>query len=468
MAMLCCYITMSAQLAWNTKFDKAAFEDAQTLISKSENVKYEEGILGIGAGLKLGKTIVAIPIVNPNPDPYKDEAVIALQRTGIADSVSFNWSGRSGVTFTVYQSVDHNKWTAVWTVEGTGSVVAGSGTVTMPLSPSARYLKFEATGKSEATYKDIMASDQSALSVNTDERVFGHGIVGDEPETKAISITWTSIVANVTSTDEHFTTDVQTIGRKAEAGKENEAVDQTSTINISYLHTDAGEHTGYIVISGEGKEVRVAVSGSTEKAHPEIGVKVERITYGKALKDVVVTDTIGKVPGSFSFVDVSADSVFDAGEYELEVLFTPENTNNYYSETCPVTLIVDKAVQVVEWDEQDSIIVIGDPLPLTARLSSGEPVTYAFTAGILDIDPLQQAANGTKAGEVQIVAFHEGGRNYLPTIVAVRRFTVVDNETGIKQLTSEQIRSTQKCIEGGRVIILRDEQAYDAQGRRIR
>lgn len=464
-----CTMCASAQLAWNTAFNKNAFNDAQTLISKSTNVKFEDGILGLGGGLKMGMAIVAIPIVNPNPTPYEEEAVIALPRTGLADSIEFTWSGTNSITFTVSQSTDHSHWTAVWTGTGSGTLVAGSGTVKMPLANNTRYIKFAATGKAEATYKNMKVTEFTALSVNTDERTFATATVGDQPEQKQVIVTWTSTVATVTSTNPQFAVSTETIGAKAQAGNENAAINQQTAITISYLHTKAGNHTGAIVIAGDGKEVRVAVSGMTEKAHPEVAPSVADLTYGQTLGEAVITDELAAVPGTFTFAGADASTVLDAGQYNLDLLFTPADTSSYYTKTVPVSLTVNKAQQTITWAEQDTVLIVDQPVALTATLSSGLPLTYAFTSCGVTIADGQIV--GTEEGEVMVIAFHNGNQNYLPTTVVMQAFVVEpapEVATVVESLTPAQVRHAKKFMHDGHVIISHEGHIYDADGRLIR
>ena len=55
-------VTVSAQLAWDTEMTKDDYNNAQTVISKTENVSYDNPTLGIGGGLKIGKIVVNIPL----------------------------------------------------------------------------------------------------------------------------------------------------------------------------------------------------------------------------------------------------------------------------------------------------------------------------------------------------------------------------------------------------------------------
>ena len=51
-ALVAVSVSLSAQLAWDTEFTKDDFNNAQTVISKTENVAFDNALLGLGGGLK--------------------------------------------------------------------------------------------------------------------------------------------------------------------------------------------------------------------------------------------------------------------------------------------------------------------------------------------------------------------------------------------------------------------------------
>ena len=70
-AILAISMSSYAQLAWDTEFTKDDFDNALTVISKTENVDYDNSVVGIGGGLKIGKIILNIWGIGQ--DPYEDE-----------------------------------------------------------------------------------------------------------------------------------------------------------------------------------------------------------------------------------------------------------------------------------------------------------------------------------------------------------------------------------------------------------
>ena len=537
LAILAISLTTRAQLAWDTEFTKSDLSDPQTVISKTENVSWGT-LLG---GISIGKIVITLPIIGG--DPYQDECVIALPQTGIPETLTFSWQGASSGSISVYESTDHNNWSIV--VSREGNTISFDTDEQVALSTSTRYLKFAATGKTAASFRKIKVTELKRLSASTDEYPFGSAMVDDADKKKNVTITWTNVVASVTSTDPHFSTSLTTIGQK-------NLIDQTTKFDIIYSHAEAGQHSGEIVIAGEGREVRIAVSGETKKydqtltwlqelgeciatdhltlnafttsaldivyessdpgiayvensvvqivkagevtltatqpgnykfnaaqpvaktltihkANPVIGVTVEDITYGQPLSEAVIRETMNLVEGSFSWMDIDPATVLDAGDYALKVLFTPANEGIYNTREVPVALHINKAVQTIVWEDQPTDLKVGEPVASTAVLSSGLPITYAFTECLLSIE--NGIITPENEGEVTVVAYHPGNNNYLPTTVIMTVFTIsaaaLDDPTDAP-LTPQQLRAAQKYIHNGKVFVSYGGHTYDADGKFVR
>ena len=528
-------ISLSAQLAWDTEFTKDDFNNAQTVISKTENVSFDNPVFGVGGGLKIGKIVLI--------GTYEDECVIALNPVGIPETLSFAWQGGSNGSLSVYQSPDHNNWSLLLTKEG--NTISTDTEESLALATNTRYLKFYATGKTAVAFRKIKVTELKSLSASTDEWPFGSAMVDDADGVKSVTVNWTNIVAEVSSTDPHFSASLTTVGQKNQ-------INQSTQLNIIYSHSEAGQHSGEIVIAGEGREVRIAVSGETKKydqtltwiqtlgeylttdrpmlnaftssglpvqyessdstiayvqdgvvqilcagevtltatqpgnykynaaepiakslsirkADPMIGVTVDDLTYGQPLSAAQIHETLGQVPGSFAWQNIAVDSVLDAGDYALTLLFTPDDPCIYNTRTLQVPLHVNKAVQTILWEEQATDLTVGTPVPSTAVLSSGLPITYAYTECLLSIeDGIIMPEN---EGEVTVVAYHPGNNNYLPTTVIMTVFTIQaqpGGETPLEQLSAEQQRAASKFLHGGQVYMHYAGRVYDAQGRLIK
>ncbi len=523
-------LSLSAQLAWDTEFKQADFNNAQTVISKTENVSWSNGVFGLGAHLEIGKIVII-------GNAYNDECVIALPQIGIAQKLYFAWQGASNGTITVYQSPDHNNWQQVFSTEG--NTIASNKADSAVLSTSTRYIKFAATGRTAAAFSNIRVSELKSLSVGIEEWEPAAAMVDDPVATKNVTVSWTNIVASVTSTDPHFSASVETVGQK-------NLVDQKTTITLFYSHEEAGTHSGEIIIAGEGREARIAVSGTTSKydqtlswpqtlseciatdelsfnaftssglevvyqtsdpaiaqvegnilriyssgtititatqpgnykynaansiektllihkANPTISLSVEDITYGQPLNEAVIHELIGQVPGSLSWLNIAPDTILDAGDYMLSLRFTPENTAIYNDATMPVALHVNKAVQTILWENQESELTIGTSVPSTATLSSGLEITYAYTACLLSIE--EGMIMPENEGEVTVIAYHPGNHNYLPTTVIMHSFTIqAGSATALPQLSQEQLRTAAKFLHAGTVYVSFGGRIYDANG----
>ncbi len=523
-------LSLSAQLAWDTEFKQADFNNAQTVISKTENVSWSNGVFGLGAHLEIGKIVII-------GNAYNDECVIALPQIGIAQKLYFAWQGASNGTITVYQSPDHNNWQQIFSTEG--NTIASNKADSAVLSTSTRYIKFAATGRTAAAFSNIRVSELKSLSVGIEEWEPAAAMVDDPVAMKNVTVSWTNIVASVTSTDPHFSASVETVGQK-------NLVDQKTTITLFYSHEEAGTHSGEIIISGEGREARIAVSGTTSKydqtlswpqtlseciatdelsfnaftssglevvyqtsdpaiaqvegnilriyssgtititatqpgnykynaansiektllihkANPTISLSVEDITYGQPLNEAVIHELIGQVPGSLSWLNIAPDTILDAGDYMLSLRFTPENTAIYNDATMPVALHVNKAVQTILWENQESALTIGTSVPSTATLSSGLEITYAYTACLLSIE--EGMIMPENEGEVTVIAYHPGNHNYLPTTVIMHTFTIqAGSATALPQLSQEQLRKAAKFLHAGTVYVSFGGRIYDANG----
>jgi len=194
-------------------------------------------------------------------------------------------------------------------------------------------------------------------------------------------------------------------------------------------------------------------------------VTVEDITYGQPISEAVIHETLGQVEGAFSWQEIASDSIFNAGEYALTLLFTPSNTCVYNTRTMPVALYVNKAVQTIVWENQETELTVGTNIPSTAQLSSGLPITYAYTACLLTIEG--ELIIPESEGEVTVVAYHPGNENYLPTTVIMQTFQIAAPETptAIQQLSPEQLRRANKWYRAGQTYISFEGRVYDAQGK---
>lgn len=494
-------LMVSAQLPYDTEMTKNDFNNAQT-VYEVENASW-----ALTGGVTVGKTIIF-------GDAIESYFIIALPQDGVPEKLSFTYTPLSGGTASIYESTDHKNWNGMWTME----ISAGLGNIAKPdsvsLKPSTRYLKFAYKGKGTMIYSKIRVRELKKLECSTPAFSFSEAYVDAPEQTQTAYITWSNIVASVSSTNPAFTASLATVGEKNK-------LDQSTALKITYSHAEAGEHKGAIIISGEGREVRIAVDGKTNKYEqsinwaqtldsmltvdqltltatatsgldivyessdpsiatvseqgeliitrsgeitltatqpgnykymaaepvsktlrinkttPDIALTCANIVYGQTLAEAALSETIGAVPGTLTWLDQATDTVLNAGSYIFRVLFTPENENWYNSVTMPVALVVEKAPQTIVWDiDELTTMQVGETLTVDAAATSGLNLTYAFTDCILTIENGHLTAE--QAGSVLVIAFQEGNENYLPTTVLIKRFEI---EGGISTATQSPVAS---------------------------
>lgn len=132
---------------------------------------------------------------------------------------------------------------------------------------------------------------------------------------------------------------------------------------------------GYIVVftpvdTTNYEIVEKTVAVQVTKATPSIDVKPEAATiiYGQTLADATLTNgkaayeagsTI-EVAGSFAWKDTTvAPTVFNSNFTEYEVVFTPEDTDNYNNAYCKLALTVNKAPKAPNMPEETMNVAHG-------------------------------------------------------------------------------------------------------------
>ncbi|MBQ1546244.1 MAG: hypothetical protein IIZ59_01785, partial [Clostridia bacterium] len=89
------------------------------------------------------------------------------------------------------------------------------------------------------------------------------------------------------------------------------------------------------------------VKVTVNKAAPDIYVEpyADSITYGQTLADSSLNGRAADVDGTFAWADsMIQPAVSDSNNTEYAVTFTPDDTDNYTSATCNVTIEVNKAL----------------------------------------------------------------------------------------------------------------------------
>ena len=174
----------------------------------------------------------------------------------------------------------------------------------------------------------------------------------------------------------------------------------------------------------------VAHTITVEKATPVITElpTIAPVTYGTTLAEALVLNG-GKasVEGTFNITKPTAEEltqVWDAGEYTINITFTPTLAEAYNAVEATVTLTITQATQTINWTLDATNLLVNATLPLNATTSSGLQVTYTITEGqdVVAIEGNNLVAK--KAGTATITASQAGNNNYLAAEPVAQTITV--------------------------------------------
>ena len=151
------------------------------------------------------------------------------------------------------------------------------------------------------------------------------------------------------------------------------------------------------------------------------------ITYGQSLAESVLENGTADVEGTFAWETPEFQP--NAGENQtFNVIFTPANTEKYNSLTISVTVNVNKAPQIIVWEQDLTHLRIGEQVELTAVSSSGLPVVYTTeNTSIITIEG--NILSTWEAGSIAITATAPESENYLEAISATQTVIIQSSET---------------------------------------
>ena len=203
------------------------------------------------------------------------------------------------------------------------------------------------------------------------------------------------------------------------------------------------------------------------KASITAPVAADTLTYGQALSEVALVDGKASCAGHFEWIDPTMVQV--VGDYWMEVVFIPEDTNAFEGDTCKVHVHIGMAEQVIEWDFTTTIISVGDKLVLDATATSGYAVTYDLDptdVATLDGNTLTAVAAGTLTITAQQDGVDEDGyQNYYAAAPVSFTITIAESSTG-NGLVITEVRA-KKVVRNGEVVIIRGEEVYNLRGQRV-
>lgn len=274
-------VSTFAELGYGVTLTQNDFNNNSTVVKKEGTIEWDSDHVrcgGSGNGILPGS-----PSWNWD-DKYFDVKLA----NGVPSQVTFEWACNN-VTSTeaewyVKESADGSNWSAaIWT---NTSSSASWTKVTKNLQPNTRYLRFCFSGNFAGNFKNIKVTERIEMGTPVPAELDFGTVKVDADTTMTFAISWTNLVASVTSGDTHFTVNPETIG---EIG----AYDQTSTVAVTLQTGEAGSYNSTIVIEGRGKSAQVTVSGTVEKYDQSIAWEpAESYNFGEAIPAAVASSAL--------------------------------------------------------------------------------------------------------------------------------------------------------------------------------
>ncbi|TVQ86093.1 MAG: T9SS C-terminal target domain-containing protein, partial [Bacteroidetes bacterium] len=160
------------------------------------------------------------------------------------------------------------------------------------------------------------------------------------------------------------------------------------------------------------------------------------ITFGEPLSASILSGGTASVSGTFSFDDPAI--IPDAGVYAADVTFTPDDSDNYISVSGTVDVTVNKADQVIEWDQDFQEIEYGSIITLYATASSGLPVTFISDntdVAIITGNELEIVGYGV----AEITAIQDGDQNYNPAPEVSKTINIIPTNININSISDFKV-----------------------------
>ena len=274
-------VSTFAELGYGVTLTQNDFNNNSTVVKKQGTIEWDNG------HVRCGGSSNGISIGGPSWN-WDDKYFDVKLANGVPSQLTFEWACNN-VTSTqadwyVKESADGSNWTdAIWT---NTSSSASWTKVTKDLKPNTRYLRFCFSGNFAGNYRSIKVTERIEMGTPVPAELDFGTVKVDADTTITFAISWTNLVASVTSGDTHFTVNPNTIG---EIG----AYDQTSTVAVTLQTGEAGSYNSTIVIEGRDKSAQVTVSGTVEKYDQSIAWEpAESYNFGEAIPAAVASSAL--------------------------------------------------------------------------------------------------------------------------------------------------------------------------------
>lgn len=274
-------VSTFAELGYGVTLTQNDFNNNSTVVKKEGTIEWDNG------HVRCGGSSNGIGIGSPSWN-WDDKYFDVKLANGVPSQLTFEWACNN-VTSTqaewyVKESADGSNWSAaIWTNTSSSSSWTK---VTKNLQPNTRYLRFCFSGNFAGNYRSIKVTERIEMGTPVPAELDFGTVKVDADTTMTFAISWTNLVASVTSGDTHFTVNPDTIG---EIG----AYDQTSTVAVTLQTGEAGAYNSTIVIEGRGKSAQVTVSGAVEKYDQSIAWEpAESYNFGEAIPAAVASSAL--------------------------------------------------------------------------------------------------------------------------------------------------------------------------------
>ena len=217
----------------------------------------------------------------------------------------------------------------------------------------------------------------------------------------------------------------------------------------------------------EATAEKTIVLGKVKATITDAPAAADTLTYGQTMSEVALVNGKASCAGTFQWLD--PEMVQAAGEYWMQVVFIPADTNAFEGDTCKVYVYIGKAEQEIVWNFTQNFISVGDTLVFDATATSGYAVTYEMEPtgyAMLDGNTLIAVAAGTLTITAQQDGVDkDGNQNYHAAEPVSFTITIANSSTD-NGLVITEVRA-RKVVRNGEVLIIRGEEVYNMRGQRI-
>ena len=409
-------------------YTQAMYNDGSITTTKSSAT----GTEWTSSGVRLGGSNTALVC---SESTNWDDKYIDIKFLGIPEKVTFkiavNSSRTTGDYWYVKESANGSTWSdEKWSSEHNGT--SFSGTQTVNLSSSTRYIRLCYSGNYAGYFKDVTVHELKKFTPNPTELDFGTldiNTTGAATQ-KTFEFNYANVGHNVTlsTNDSHFTvspTSITNIGGE-KTGK------VTITVNYSTAEVHKNTNAKLTITDELSNSTNVTLTGETKKLTPTVEWKPDASIFNvedvlSATNENGLAVTLSVASADEAYVACSGNTATMIDTKSGTVTVTAHVTgNNIYADaeyTKDIT-ITNKTKQSISWDNGDfSRLKTTDAnktIPLDATASSHLPVSYKLEGDATGLtlnhsgDVWTLTYSATECKNTTIVAMQEGNEEYAP------------------------------------------------------